>query len=282
MSASTIKQLSKATVEMEISIPWDEIQVSYDKILSDIVVNTEIEGFRKGKAPKKLVEEKLDKNKLFSQVIQDTIPKVYAQEIKKHSIVPITSPKIEVLKAKAGEDWAVKVTIAQKPKINLKNYKEKIRELRAKGPKIWVPGQEKKKEEEKKPDLDAMMKVLHDEVEVELSDILVSEEANRLLSDLIDQTRKLGLTVEQYLIAKGKTTQQVRAEFALQAQSNLTLQFALSEIAEKENITVTPQDIEGIIAKVEKPEERERLRKDSYYLAHLIRQQKTIDYLANL
>ena len=120
------------------------------------------------------------------------------------------------------------------------------------------------------------------EVEVELSDLLISEEANRLLANLVDQTQKLGLTVEQYLISKGKTSEQLRAEYAKQAAKNLSIEFALVEIADKENITVTPEDLEKIIAKVEKPEEREKLKQDSYYLAHLLRQQKTLDFLSNL
>lgn len=267
---------------MIITIPWDEVKGSYEKVLNSVVKDAEVEGFRKGKAPKSLVEQKIDRSKLYSQVIQEIVPKVYAQEVKKHELIPITSPKVEVLAAKENEDWSVKVSIALKPVIKLNDYKTKVKAIKAKNTKIWVPGEEKKKEEAKGVAIDEIMKVLLDTVEVELSDILVSEEANRLLSDLVDQTQKLGLTVEQYLIAKGKTTDQVRAEYAQQAQANLKLQFALLEIAETEKITVTPADIEAILAKVENPAEKERLKNDSYYLAHLIRQQKTIDFLSNL
>lgn len=218
---------------------------------------------------------------MYNQVIQDLVPHIYAAEVKKNNLIPVTNPKIEVKKAKEGEDWLIVATIALKPVIKLKNYKAKIQELKKSKIKIWIPGTDKK-EEDKKPTLDEMMKVIADEVEVELSDILVSEEANRLLSDLIDQTQKLGMTIEQYLMAKGKTTEQIRAEYAKQAHTNLAIQFALLEIAEIEKITVNQTDIDAIISKVENPAEREKLKKDSYYLAHLIRQQKTIDFLSNL
>jgi trigger factor len=282
MTTSKLTQLPKATAELEITIPWSEVKITYDKVLDSVVATAEIEGFRKGKAPKQMVEERVDKSKLYSQVIQEIIPKIYAEEVKKHSLTPITSPKVEVQKAKEGEDWVVKAVLALKPHIKLKDYKAKVKALKNSQKKIWVPGDDKKKQEDAKPKLDDIMKVLLDEVEVELSDLLVSEEANRLLSDLIDQTQKLGLTVEQYLLAKGKTTEQVRAEYASQAQANLKLQFALLEIAETEKITVSQTDIDGILAKVENPQEKEKLKNDSYYLAHLIRQQKTIDFLSNL
>ena len=111
---------------------------------------------------------------------------------------------------------------------------------------------------------------------------MIKNEANRLLADLVDQTRQVGLTIEQYLISKGKTNDQLKAEYAKTAQRNLSLEFILMEIADQEKITVDKEDINNLINKVENSQEREKLIKDSYYLAHLIRQQKTIDLLNNL
>ncbi|MCJ7740452.1 hypothetical protein MUP32_04005, partial [Candidatus Microgenomates bacterium] len=186
--------------------------------------------------------------------------------------------------AKENEEWVVKATIALRPKVTLKSYKEKIKEAKKPKAKIWTPGEPKENEstETKKPDLDLIINTLLTEAEVEISDLMISEEANRLLADLLDQVRKLGMTVEQYLLAKGKTTEQLRAEYAIQASKNLSVEFILAEIADLEKITVGNEDIEKLLEKVEKPEEKEKLRKDSYYLAHLIRQQKTLDFLYNL
>lgn len=282
MSASTLKQLPKSTVELEIHIPWEDIKSTYDKILATVVKETELPGFRKGRAPKKMVDQNINKSKLYEEVVREVIPKAYQEEVQKHKIFPVIPPKVDVLKAKEGEEWTVKATIALKPKIELKNYKDKIKELKKSKVKIWTPGADNKKEEEVKPKLEELVKILLEAIVVELSDLIVSSEANRLLSDLIDQTQKLGLTVEQYLLAKGKTTDQIRAEYATQAIRNLSIEFILAEIADQENITVSKEDIEKLISKAEKPEDQEKLRKDSYYLAHLVRQQKTLDFLGNL
>ena len=281
MSKSKINNLPKQTVELEIDIPWKEIETTYDEFLNSLVKDAEIQGFRKGKAPKNLVEEKIDKNKLYEEVIRKIVPKAYAEAVKEHALQPVISPKIEILKAKTGEDWQIKATIALKPKINLKNYKAKIEEARKSKVKLWTPGQDKEKKDEKLT-MDEIVKTLLEEIEVELSDELVKNETNRLLSDLIDQTRQVGLTVEQYLISKGKTNEQLRAEYAISAKNNLSLEFALMEIADVEKITVAKEDIEKLISKVENPEEKAKLARDTYYLAHLIRQQKTIDFLNTL
>lgn len=283
MITSTIKELPNATVEMEIHIPWSEIADTYEKIFAIVISEFEFEGFRKGKAPRKIVEEHVDRSKVYQEVIKEIVPKAYQQAVTEHKLTPIISPKVEVVKAKEKEEWVVKTTVALRPKIDLKNYKEKIKAHKKGKPEIWTPGSKTGTDKKApKPSLDELLNILLSEVDIELSDMLVAEEANRLLSSLLDQTQKLGLTVEQYLMAKGKTTDQIRADYALEAAKNLKLEFALSEIADKENITVTDTDLEQVLSKVEKPEEKERLKKDSYYLAHLLRQQKTLDFLFSL
>ncbi|OGG13331.1 hypothetical protein A2773_00860 [Candidatus Gottesmanbacteria bacterium RIFCSPHIGHO2_01_FULL_39_10] len=286
MTTSTLKNLPKNTVELEISIPWSDIKSTYDEVLQEVIKEAELPGFRKGKAPKNLVVEKVDKTKIYEEVIKKVVPKSYAESVKTHSLKPISSPKVEVLEAKEGNDWKIKALVAQKPKVNLKNYKEKISKLnREKAVKIWLPGQAKEKNKEaesKKPTLDEIMSTLLSEVDAEVSDLLVDEEANRLLSNLLDQTQKLGMTVEQYLTAKGKTTESIRAEYAKEAQKNLTLELALAEIADSENIIVTDEDINKLIEKATDSKEKEKLKSQSYYLAHLLRQQKTIDFLYSL
>lgn len=284
MATATLKQLPKATAELEITIPWSEIAESYQTVFNKVASEAEIPGFRKGKAPKELVEKNIDRGKIFQEVVQIVIPKAYAESVKQHKLMPVTNPKVEVVKAKENEDWVVKAQIALKPIIRLGKYQEAIRALKKPKADIWVPGKDKNtepKKEEKIP-LDTLMKVLLENIEVEISDILVTDEANRLLADLVDQTKQLGMTVEQYLMAKGKTSESVRAEYAQQAESNLKIQFGLSEIADSEKITVTEKDIEELVSKVEKPEERQRLKQDTYYLAHLLRQQKTLDFLQSL
>jgi len=282
MITSKVNELPKATVELEIHIPWVDISDTYKKIFKAVASEFEFKGFRKGIVPEKIVQENIDKSKIYQEVIKEVVPKAYQQAITEHKLTPVIPPKVEVVKAKEHEEWVIKATLALKPKIELKNYKEKIRAFKKSRPKIWTPGQKEEERKDSQPSLDELIKILLEEIQIDLSDLLIEQEANRLLSQLLDQTQKLGLTVEQYLVAKGKTTEQIRAEYAQEAAKNLKLEFALAEIADAENITVTNEDLEKILAKVEKSEEREKLKKDSYYLAHLLRQQKTLDFLYNL
>src|SRR3990167_9802698 len=103
MSDSKITRLPKQTVELEISIPWTEIKSTYEDIIKSVSQTAELKGFRKGKAPKSLVEEQTDKKKVYEEVIKKIIPKAYTEAISFHKLIPVMSPRIEILKAKEGD-----------------------------------------------------------------------------------------------------------------------------------------------------------------------------------
>ena len=60
------------------------------------------------------------------------------------------------------------------------------------------------------------------------------------------------------------------------------LEFAIEQVADKESIFVSDSDIESAIKAAKTPEERESLTKERYYLASILRRQKTLDFLAAL
>ncbi len=108
------------------------------------------------------------------------------------------------------------------------------------------------------------------------------EEVGRRLAGLLDQIQKLGLSLEQYLSSSGKTVEQIREEYRRSAEENLSLEFILNKIAEEEKISVEPGEIEKVIAGAKTEEEKKALESQKYYLATLLRRQKTLDFLASL
>ena len=74
---STLQRLPDETIELTITIPWADIAQKYEQAIEETVKNAEIAGFRKGKAPRIAVEEKLDKTKIYEEVLKDLLPKAY-------------------------------------------------------------------------------------------------------------------------------------------------------------------------------------------------------------
>lgn len=286
-----IKKLAKAETEIILHLPWEEIKNKYEEVVNKSATDAQIKGFRKGKAPKKLVEETLDKSKVYSLVVQEILPSYYETAIKDNNLKPIVNPKVSLDSAKENENWEVRILIAEKPQFSLGNYKEEIVKIN-KSAEIWVPGKDEgKKDKENDPQaiqkkkdekIQAALKWLSENIKMDFSDLIIEEEVNRRLSQLVEQTQKLGLTIEQYLVSTGKSVDQIKSEYQKEAASLWQIEFILEEISDKENLTVEEKEINELIEKAGSEEEKKALTTQKYLLASVVRRQKTLDFLANL
>jgi len=282
---SKVKRLPKSEIEIIIKVPAGEVKKAYEKVLVEVVAKTEIKGFRKGKAPKKVVEKSVDKGKLYEQVISEILPRFYSEAVKEHNLAPIVNPKITPVSVKEGEDWEFKALICETPKVDLGDYKDRIKEKTA-GDKIWVPGKEKEDEKEKRVSeakkVNMVLEILLKNARVELAPVLVEEEVTRRLAQTLEEVKRLGLALEDYLRSVGKTVEQLKEEQRNKAEETLKLEFVLNKIAEEEKITVEEDDINKAINGAKTKEEKERLEANKYVLAMLLRRQKVLEFLKTL
>ncbi len=271
---STLNRQTDGSIAITITIPWTDVAKTYEKVVVEMVNHTELPGFRIGKAPRELVEKNLDKTKVYEEALKTLIPDSYNAAVTEQKVKPIVSPKIELKDATENKDWVFIAHTCEKPTITVGDYKKAIQATKT---KILKPG-----EEPKKPTLDELLVALYNNVTITIPPILTDHEVNRLLSELIDQTKKLGLTVEQYLASTGRTSKTIKKEYEEQAKRTLTLEFALEEIADGEGILVSDDDIDAVIKTGKTDEEKKTLSNQRYYLASVLRRQKTLDFLASI
>lgn len=267
------------TIRLTITIPAMDVKKTWEEVIVEAVNNAEIQGFRKGKAPRKLVEEKLNKEKIREEVLRKLLPIAYTQAIKTQGIRPIINPKIHVEKIddlSAGKDWQFIALTCETPEIKLGKYKENIQKVTAKS-KIAIPGKEPLPAK-----FEDIVKALLDSITCQVPAILTDNETDRLLSQTLEDVKKLGLTLDQYLASTGKNPEILRSEYKNKAENDIKLEFSLLKIAEEEKITVEDKEIDEAIKASKIDEERKNLEKNRYLLASILRQQKTLDFLKNL
>lgn len=286
---TALERQQNGTLVFTITIPWASVVVAREGVIAELVKQVELPGFRKGKVPKDTAEKSLDSSKVYEEVIQKILPQAYTDAVAEHKIHPVVMPKIEIVEAKEEADWIIRAHTAEKPVVTLGDYKKAIREAKAsKLNKIWTPkdGIEPPKPEEeaksKQMTLGELLEALFTVVTCQIPDILIENEVNRGLSDLIDQTKKLGLTVDQYLSSTGRTAESVKKEYSQNSRRTLTLEFALETIADAESIFVSDDEIEKAIKAAKSEEERASLARERYYLATILRRQKTLDFLSTV
>lgn len=281
-----LKRLPKKLIELVLTIEWKDVAATYDAMLDEVVKNAEIKGFRKGKAPRSTVENNLNKDVFYQEVVNKLVSKHYSEIVQKENFHPVVYPRVETVSREEGKDWVFKVMFCEAPDVDLVNYKEVVASIHAKD-KIWVPGKDqtpegKQTDEEKNKKInDSLAKIL-EVSKVEISDMLLEEETSKLLSELLEEIKKLGLSLDQYLASTGKNAEVLRDEYRKKAQNSLTLEFVLNKIAETENITVSDDDLKNALNEVKEETLRKQLENSSYQLAAILRRQKTLDFIASL
>lgn len=276
MTAALLKQ-EDGTIKLTITIPQTVVEKTWEEVVLEMVKSASLPGFRKGKAPKKLVEEKLDKAKIKEEVLKKLLPQGYLEAVKEHNLKPLMNPRLHVDKiGEKDQVWQFEAFTCEMPQVTLGDYKNKIKAITAKS-KIVLPGKEPQE-----PNFEEVMKAMLDTVEVKIPNILVDQEVERLLSQMLDEIKRLGLTLDQYLASTGKTPEILRKEYEEKARNDLKVEFALQKIAEEEKITIDEKEIEEAILKAKDANEKKALEANRYLLASILRQQKTLDFLKNL
>lgn len=287
MTNHTLKKLPQNTYEILIDIPWDQISKEYKTAFDLILAEFSIEGFRKGKVPAAIAEKHIPKDKVYEQLIRTLLPRIYEEVIKEEKLKPIVSPKIDLVKAKENESWQVKATVAEKPDVQLGDYKKKVQDAKAdlKKTDIWVPGKEEKKEDQAAQNdkmLNTALTALLKEVKCDISPLLIEAELNRKLTQLIDDVQKIGLTVDSYLQSKGLTMDKLKEQYTKEITDMYKLEFILLEIADKENIQVDQADLDKLFGALKDEKDKAAAQANSYFYASVLRKQKTLDFLISL
>ena len=280
MYTHKLNRLGKNTVEIGIVIEKATIDQEYKASFAKLLQNLEIKGFRRGKVPPKIAEQYLKKESIYEEIV------------KKEGLKPVMHPKIELAKAKENEDWQIKITLAEKPSVELGDFKETIRKIKAEQKKtdIWVPGKPGEKQEVSEKDkakkqqelLNSILNALLKETKCEISELIIEEELNQRLSNLLTEIQKIGLTVDTYLKSKNLTQEELKKRYRNEIEQTYKLEFILGELADKENIKVENSDIEKLLLSINDPKERETAKANSYFYASVLRKQKTLDYLLSI
>ena len=280
-----------AQIEITITVPHSRVGGALEKVYDDAAKEIEIRGFRKGQAPKNLVREKVDKAKAYGEVINRLVPDAYNAAVKEYLLKPIVSPRIELVQfePETEKDFIFKATTAERPAVQLGDYQSELKKLKVQKPTEGIIGPDGKPLKFSKPtsggsSLNDILQSILKTATVEIPEILVENEVNRILSRLIDQTAQLGLTVEQYLQSQSKTAEQLRADYAQQAKENLKVEFVLEEIAQAEKIEVTDQEIADAIKAAPDQKSKEELAKEEnkWYIKSILKRNKTIQRLLDL
>jgi trigger factor len=287
MMTHKLTKLPKNTYQIDVTVPWEDIQNEYKSAFDLILAQFELKGYRKGKVPQELAQKHIPKDEVYQVLMRNYVPRVYEEVITKENITPIVSPRVELKKAKENEPWEFTFKVAEKPEVKLNNYREAVKKAKeeAKKTDIWVPGKDKEAKPEEANQQEVLNKVLDtllNTVECEVPDILVEEELDQRLTKLVDDIQRLGLTTDAYLKSKNVTMDDLKAQFTKEITEMYKMEFILLAIAEDAKISVEQADLDKLLGAITDEKERAAAAQNAYFYASILRKQKTLDFLTSL
>ena len=123
MKLANKTEVEKNVVELEISVPADEFEVAVQDSYRKNVKKVNVPGFRKGKAPRKIVEKMYGEGFFWNDAVDALYPAAYEAAVKEAGIVPVNRADIEISEIAADKGFTFKAKVTVKPEVAVKEYK---------------------------------------------------------------------------------------------------------------------------------------------------------------
>lgn len=120
---STLTKKEDNLVSLNIVVPAKEADSAYNMAVSHISQHINIDGFRKGKAPKAVVERHVGVDRIKQEALEMILPKQLNQAIYDNKLDVISQPAITDYQFEAGKDLEVTVEVETRPEVKLADYK---------------------------------------------------------------------------------------------------------------------------------------------------------------
>lgn len=120
----TAERIDNHKTVLNLEIPQAEVAKALDKAYHKLANQVNIPGFRKGKAPRKVVEMRVGKEALLDEAFEILAPAAYNKALAEQAIDPVGRPEIEVVTLAEDQPLVFKATVIKKPEVTLGQYKE--------------------------------------------------------------------------------------------------------------------------------------------------------------
>ncbi len=122
MLKSTWEKVAPSTAQFEIEVEPQQLEEAMDKAYRKLVRRVNIPGFRKGKAPRLIVERFMGRGALLEEALDIVVPEAYDQALDESGLKPIDQPKLDIVKMEDGQPLVFKAEVAVKPDVELGQY----------------------------------------------------------------------------------------------------------------------------------------------------------------
>ncbi len=119
---STIEKLSPTRVRLAVEVPFSELQPSLDKAYKAIAGQVRVPGFRPGKVPARIIDQRVGRAAVLEEAVNDAIPQSYTAAVLQHDVRVLGQPAVDVTEFADGEWLRFTAEVDVRPEVVLPEY----------------------------------------------------------------------------------------------------------------------------------------------------------------
>jgi trigger factor len=119
---STVEHLSPTRVKLAVEVPFDELKPNFDRAYKKIAQQVRIPGFRPGKAPARILDQRLGRGVVLEEVVNEAVPAKYGEAVSEAEVQPLGQPEIEVTEIEDGDKLAFTAEVDVRPEFTVPDY----------------------------------------------------------------------------------------------------------------------------------------------------------------
>ncbi|PPJ68109.1 trigger factor [Staphylococcus aureus] len=108
---------------LTVTVPAEKVNKALDQAFKKVVKQINVPGFRKGKVPRPIFEQRFDVEALYQDAIDILLPDAYGEAIDETDIKPVAQPEVSVTQIEKGKDFIFEATVTVEPEVKLGDYK---------------------------------------------------------------------------------------------------------------------------------------------------------------
>ena len=123
---TAVEKLNPTLAKIEVEVPFAEFKPYLDRTYKNLSGQISVPGFRKGKLPKQLIEQRAGFDYIVEASLNDALNDYYAQALGENELSPLAQPELDVQSQPSTEnreaDVKLTITVTVRPEIELPNY----------------------------------------------------------------------------------------------------------------------------------------------------------------
>ncbi|HEY5187332.1 MAG TPA: trigger factor [Actinomycetes bacterium] len=119
---SAVETLTPTRVKLTVEVPFDELKPSLDAAYRRIAGQVNIPGFRKGKVPAAIIDQRVGRGAVLDEAVNEHLPKAYNAAAQEHGVKALGQPDVDVTDFADGEQLTFTAEVDIRPQIELPDY----------------------------------------------------------------------------------------------------------------------------------------------------------------